>query len=128
MLLAGAIVVLALVLRVAFVETTSFKSIDDAGTHNRLGSQIAQLGDYKPSTGFESGAGGTHGPTAYFPPAYAYFVALVDIVDGHRTGGRAALLGIRLGDAVLGTIAVGLLGLVAVEAFGAGIPLTAMGL
>ena len=128
MLLAAAIVVLALVVRVAFVETTSFKSIDDAGTYNRLGSQIAQLGDYKPSTGFDSGAGGTHGPTAYFPPAYPYFVALVDIVDGHRTGGKTALLGIRLGGAVLGAVAVSLLGLVALEAFGAGIALAAMAL
>jgi 4-amino-4-deoxy-L-arabinose transferase-like glycosyltransferase len=128
MLLAGAIVLLALVLRVSFVATTSFKSIDDAGTYNRLGAQIAQLGDYKPSTGFDSGAGGTHGPTAYFPPAYPYFVALVDIVDGHRAGGKPALLGERLGGAVLGTIAVGLLGLVALEAFGAGTALAAMAL
>jgi 4-amino-4-deoxy-L-arabinose transferase-like glycosyltransferase len=128
LLLAGALVVLALVLRVAFVETTSFKSIDDAGTYNRLGAQIAQLGDYKPSTGFDSGAGGTHGPTAYFPPAYPYFVGLVDIVDGHRTGGKSALLGQRLGGAVLGTLAVGLLGLVALEAFGSGTALAAMAL
>jgi 4-amino-4-deoxy-L-arabinose transferase-like glycosyltransferase len=128
LVLAGAIVVLALVLRVAYVETTSFKSIDDAGTYNRLGSQVAQLGDYKPSTGFDSGAGGTHGPTAYFPPGYPYFVALVDIVDGHRTGGKTALLGIRLGGAVLGTVAVALLGLVALEAFGAGVALAAIAL
>jgi 4-amino-4-deoxy-L-arabinose transferase-like glycosyltransferase len=128
MLLAGAIVLLALVLRVSFVATTSFKSIDDAGTYNRLGAQIAQLGDYKPSTGFDSGAGGTHGPTAYFPPGYPYFLALVDIIDGHRTGGKTALLGARLGGAMLGTIAVGLLGLVALEAFGAATELAAMGL
>jgi 4-amino-4-deoxy-L-arabinose transferase-like glycosyltransferase len=128
MLLAGAIVMLALVLRVGFVETTSFKSIDDASTYNRLASQVAQLGDYKPSTGFDSGAGGTHGPTAYFPPAYPYFLALVDIVDGHQAGGKTALLGERLGGAVLGTIAVGLLGLVALEAFGAGTALAAMAL
>ncbi|MFZ0387878.1 MAG: glycosyltransferase family 39 protein [Solirubrobacteraceae bacterium] len=128
MLAAGAIVLLALVLRIAFVETTSFKSIDDAGTYNRLGSQIAQLGDYKPSAGFDSGAGGTHGPTAYFPPAYPYFVALVDIIDGHQAGGKTALLGIRLGGAVLGAVAVGLLGLVALEAFGADVALGAMAL
>jgi 4-amino-4-deoxy-L-arabinose transferase-like glycosyltransferase len=127
-LLAAALVVLALTLRVVYVETTSFQSIDDAGTYNRLGAQIAQLGDYKPSTGFDSGAGGTHGPTAYFPPAYPYFIALVDIVDGHRTGGKTALLGIRLGGAVLGTIAVVLLGLVALEAFGAGVALAAIAL
>ena len=127
-MLAGAILLLALVLRITFVETTSFKSIDDAGTYNRLGAQIAQLGDYKPATGFDSGAGGTHGPTAYFPPAYPYFVALVDIVDGHRTGGKTALLGIRLGGAVLGAIAVALLGLVALEAIGRTTALAAMAL
>jgi 4-amino-4-deoxy-L-arabinose transferase-like glycosyltransferase len=127
-MLAGAILALALVLRVVYVETTSFQSIDDAGTYNRLGAQIAQLGDYKPSTGFDSGAGGTHGPTAYFPPAYPYFVALVDIVGGHRTGGETALLGIRLGGAVLGAVAVALLGLVALEAFGAATALAAMAL
>jgi len=128
LLLAGAMIVLALVLRVGFVELTSFKSIDDAGTYNRLASQIAQLGDYKPSTGFDSGAGGTHGPTAYFPPAYPYFLALVDIIDGHQAGGKTALLGERLGGAALGTIAVGLLGLVAVEAFGTGTALAGMAL
>ena len=128
LLLAGALVLLALGLRVGFVETTSFRSIDDAGTYNRLGAQIAQLGDYKPSTGFDSGAGGTHGPTAYFPPAYPYFLALVDIIDGHRTGGKTALLGIRLGGAVLGAVAVGLLGLVALEAFGPGTAIAALAL
>jgi 4-amino-4-deoxy-L-arabinose transferase-like glycosyltransferase len=128
LLIAGAILVLALALRVVDVETTSFRSIDDAGTYNRLGAQIAQLGDYKPSTGFDSGAGGTHGPTAYFPPAYPYFLGLVDIVDGHQAGGKTALLSERLGGAVLGTIAVALLGLVAFEAIGAGTALAAMAL
>jgi 4-amino-4-deoxy-L-arabinose transferase-like glycosyltransferase len=128
MLVAGAIVVLAFALRVGFVETTSFRAIDDAGTYNRLAAQIAQLGDYKPSTGFDSGAGGTHGPTAYFPPAYPYFLGLVDIIDGHQAGGKTALLGERLSGAVLGTIAVTLLGLVALEAFGAGTALAAIAL
>jgi 4-amino-4-deoxy-L-arabinose transferase-like glycosyltransferase len=127
-LVAGAIVVLALVLRVGYVETTSFQSIDDAGTYNRLAAQIAQLGDYKPSTGFDSGAGGTHGPTAYFPPAYPYVLALADIVDGDQAGGKSALIGERLGGAVLGTIAVALVGLVALEAFGSGTALAAIAL
>jgi hypothetical protein len=86
MLLAGVIVLLALALRIGYVEGTSFRSIDDAGTYNRLGAQIARLGDYDNSTGFDTGAGGTHGPTAYFPPAYPYVLALADIIDGHRSG------------------------------------------
>jgi Dolichyl-phosphate-mannose-protein mannosyltransferase len=119
MLLAGVIVLLALGLRIGYVEGTSFESIDDAGTYNRLAGQVARLGDYQNSTGFDTGAGGTHGPTAYFPPAYPYVLALADIIDGHRAGGPTALKGERLEGAVLSTIAVALLGLVALEAFGA---------
>jgi 4-amino-4-deoxy-L-arabinose transferase-like glycosyltransferase len=112
------IVLLALGLRIGYVEGTSFKSIDDAGTYNRLAGQVARLGDYENSTGFDTGAGGTHGPTAYFPPAYPYVLALADIIDGHQNGGPTALKGERLEGAVLGTIAVALLGLVALELFG----------
>jgi 4-amino-4-deoxy-L-arabinose transferase-like glycosyltransferase len=128
MLVAGVILLLALGLRIAYVEGTSFHSIDDAGTYNRLAGQVARLGDYENSTGFDTGAGGTHGPTAYFPPAYPYVLALADIVDGHRAGGPAALTGERLEGAVLGTIAVALLGLVALEAFGAAPGLAALAL
>jgi 4-amino-4-deoxy-L-arabinose transferase-like glycosyltransferase len=126
MLLAGVIILLALGLRIGYVEGTSFKSIDDAGTYNRLAGQVARLGDYENSTGFDTGAGGTHGPTAYFPPAYPYMLALADIVDGHRAGGPTAITGERLEGAVLGTIAVALLGLVALEAFGATTALAAL--
>ena len=120
------ILLLALALRVAYVEGTSFHSIDDAGTYNRLAGQVARLGDYEHRTGFDTGAGGTHGPTAYFPPAYPYVLALADVVDGHRAGGPTALTGERLEGAVLGTIAVALLGLVALEAFGAPAGLAAL--
>jgi len=126
MLVAGVILLLALGLRIGYVEGTSFKSIDDAGTYNRLAGQIARRGDYRNSTGFDTGAGGTHGPTAYFPPAYPYVLALADIVDGHQAGGPTALKGERLEGAVLGTIAVALLGLVALEAFGAPTGLAAL--
>jgi 4-amino-4-deoxy-L-arabinose transferase-like glycosyltransferase len=125
---AGVILLLALGLRVGYVAGTSFRSIDDAGTYNRLAGQIARLGDYENRTGFDTGAGGTHGPTAYFPPAYPYVLALADIVDGHTAGGPGALTGERIEGAVLGTIAVALLGLVALEAFGAPVGLAALGL
>ena len=77
---------------------------------------IAQLGDYNRQR-IRLRRRWHHGPTAYFPPAYPYFVAPRRLVDGHA-GHASAWLGIRLGGAVLGTIAVGLLGLVALEAFG----------
>ena len=118
---------LALALRVGYVETTSFHAIDDASTYTRLGAMVARHGDYHTGSGFDSGAGGSHGPTAYFPPAYPYFIGLIDLLDGHYK--RApAWRGERLGSAALGTISVALLGLVAFELFGGATALAAIAL
>ena len=65
----------AFVVRVAYVEHTPFKAVNDAGTYNRLGSMIAQTGDYDTGSAPGSGAGGSRGPTAYFPPGYPYFIS-----------------------------------------------------
>jgi 4-amino-4-deoxy-L-arabinose transferase-like glycosyltransferase len=127
LLLAGVIVLLALALRVVYVQTTSFHAIDDASTYTRLGAMVARHGDYHTGSGFDSGAGGSHGPTAYFPPAYPYFIGLIDLIDGHYKG-APAWHGERLGSAALGAISVALLGLVALELFGAGTALVAMAL
>lgn len=117
----------ALGLRVGYVQRTSFHAIDDASTYTRLGAMVARHGDYHTGSGYDTGAGGSHGPTAYFPPAYPYFLGLTDLIDGHYK--RApAWHGERLGGAVLGTIAVALLGLVALELFGSGTALVAMAL
>jgi hypothetical protein len=111
------------------VEHTPYKSINDAGTYNRLGSMIARTGDYDTGSSPGSGAGGSRGPTAYFPPGYPYFIALVDIVTGHRAGGKSAIKPIRVAQAIPGTVAVALIGLVALEAFGSGaVALVAMAL
>lgn len=82
-IIAAALLIGALAVRVGFVEHVSYKPINDAGSYIRLGSEIAHSGDYTSPTG----AGGTKGPTAYFPPLYPYFVAAVDILDGHQAGG-----------------------------------------
>ena len=88
---------------------------------------IASTGDYDTGSAPGSGAGGSRGPTAYFPPGYPYFIALVDILTGHQAGGKAAIKPIRVAQAIPGTVAVGLIALVAWEAFGsAAVALLAM--
>jgi 4-amino-4-deoxy-L-arabinose transferase-like glycosyltransferase len=110
------------------VEHTPFKAVNDAGTYNRLASNIAQTGDYDTGSAPGSGAGGSRGPTAYFPPGFPYFLAVADLLDGHASGHKPALEGERIEQAVAGTAAVGLLGLVALELFGPATALVAMAL
>ncbi len=107
-----AVLAVALALRVGLVERDSYTPIGDAKSYLELGRQIAHSGDYA-DTGV--GAGNTHGPTAYFPPAYPYFLAAFG----------STVQSARIAQAVLGTIVVGLLGLVALELFGVAIGLIA---
>jgi dolichyl-phosphate-mannose-protein mannosyltransferase len=126
-LVVAAALMVALGLRVAFVESTSYRAVNDAGTYNRFASAIATDGDYTTgSNGPGTGAGGSRGPTAYFPPGYSYALAIADLVDDHSSGGRTALPGERLENAALGTVTVGLIGLVALEMCGAGPALAAL--
>ena len=115
----AALLIAAFLIRLAYVDNTFYKAINDAGTYNRFGSNVAQYGDYHTGSGPHTGAGGSHGQTAYFPPAFPYFLGLVDLIDGHQAGGKTAVGPERVAMAVLGTLSVGLLGLVALEAFGA---------
>jgi hypothetical protein len=136
-LLAAVILVAALAIRVAEVQRTSYEPINDAASYMSLASQIAHTGDYTTSRQAGTGAGGTRGPSAYFPPAFPYFLAVVDLVDGHTGPGAspgrnnpgfdsAAVEPARISQAVVGTIVVGLIGLVALEAFGPGVALVAL--
>ncbi len=122
------ILLIALAARVAYIEHTSYKAVNDAGTYNRLASMIARTGDYDTGSAPGSGAGGSRGPTAYFPPGFPYFLALVDIIDGHQAGGKGAVSGERISQATLGTVAVGLIGLVSLEALGGAEALAALAL
>lgn len=123
-----ALLIAALVIRVAHVESTSYRAINDAGTFTRAASDISRTGDFGTSSRPGSGAGGSRGPTAYFPPAFEYFLAGVDLLDGHEAGGHSSVQGERVSQAVLGTIAVGLIGLVALEAFGPLVAIIALAL
>lgn len=119
--------ILALGLRVGFVASTPYRAVNDAGTYNRFAAAIATDGDYTTGdNGPGTGAGGSRGPTAYFPPGYPYALALADLLDGHSAGHRAALPGERLENAALGTVTVGLVGLVALEMCGTGVALAAL--
>ncbi|MFL5823052.1 MAG: glycosyltransferase family 39 protein [Solirubrobacteraceae bacterium] len=126
-LLVVLILLAALALRVAQVQRTSYQPINDASSYLNLASQVANTGAY--STGHvPPGAGGTQGPSAYFPPGFPYFLAAVDLVDGQTTSGRGSVEPARISQAVLGTIVVVLIGLVALEAFGETVALFALGL
>jgi 4-amino-4-deoxy-L-arabinose transferase-like glycosyltransferase len=108
------VLVLALALRIGEVQRTSYRPINDAGSYLTLASQIAHAGDYTARIG----AGGTRGPTAYFPPGFPYLLAAVDLIDGHPTRRDGAIHPARLSQAVIGTAVVGLVGLVGTAAFG----------
>jgi hypothetical protein len=124
----GALLVCACVIRLVYVEHTYYKAKNDAGTYNRMASDVAQYGDYHTGSGPHKGAGGSRGPTAYFPPAFPYSLAVVDLIDGHEAGGKTAVGPERIAQAVVGTVSVALIGLVALEAFGGGVALAAMGI
>jgi 4-amino-4-deoxy-L-arabinose transferase-like glycosyltransferase len=121
-LIVAALLVLALGLRVWEVQRTSSTPKGDAGSYLTLASGVAHTGDY--ST--QGGAGGSRGPTAYFPPAFPYFLAAVDLIDGHRTPRGGAVEDARLAQAALGTATVALAGLVTFEAFGLAIGLASL--
>lgn len=116
----AAILIVALALRIGEVQRTetSYRPINDAGSYLTLASEIAHTGDYSLSHRPGSGAGGTRGPSAYFAPGYPYFLALVDLIDGHAVRRDGAVHPARIAQAVLGTITVALVGLVGFELFG----------
>ncbi|MGZ4167190.1 MAG: glycosyltransferase family 39 protein [Solirubrobacteraceae bacterium] len=127
-MLVAVLLIAAFAIRLAYVENTHYKAINDAGTYNRMASNVAQYGDYHTGSGPRSGAGGSRGPTAYFPPAFPYFLGVVDLIDGHQAGGKTAVAPERVAQAVIGTVSVGLVGLVALEAFGGAAALAALAL
>jgi hypothetical protein len=72
----GGLLILALALRVARIEASPYyRPVNDAGSYLTLASQIAHTGDYTLSRRPGVGAGGTRGPSAYFPPGYPYLQA-----------------------------------------------------
>jgi 4-amino-4-deoxy-L-arabinose transferase-like glycosyltransferase len=113
-ILVGVLLLAALGLRVGEVlRTSDYRPVNDARAYLRLARQIDHSGDYASK---QADAGGADGPTAYFPPAYPYLLAAVNAVDGHSGGGAGAVTPARISQALLGTVTVALVGLVALEA------------
>jgi len=128
-LIAAVLLIAALGVRIAEVELTSYSPRNDAGSYLTLASQIAHTGDYSTSRRAGGGAGGTLGPSAYFPPAFPYLLAAVDLIGGNT--GRRGLLdppGAGSRRPVIGTATVAFVGLVAFELFDATVALIALGL
>jgi 4-amino-4-deoxy-L-arabinose transferase-like glycosyltransferase len=123
--IAAALLIAALALRVADVQSTAYRPVNDARSYLKLANEIANTGDYSSR---DAGAGGTRGPSAYFPPGYPYFLGAVDLLDGHLTGGSSAVHPARVAQALLGTVTVALIGLVAFELFGSTVALIALAL
>ncbi len=123
--IAGVLLLAALAIRIAEVQRTSYRPRNDAAFYLRLAAEIAHTGDY---SSHDRGAGNSRGPSAYFPPAYPYFLAAVDVLDGYRTPRGRAVQPARIANALLGTATVALVGLVALEAFGPTVGLIALGL
>ncbi len=118
----------ALAIRLAEVEGTAYRPRADAGSYMVLASQIAHTGDYANRYWPGSGAGGSRGPTAYFPPGFPYFLAAVDLIDGHTQRKGPPLHGARISQALLGTVTVAVIGVVAWETFGMAAALAALAL
>lgn len=127
-LLVAAVLVVALSLRVAQVQRSSYVLKNDARSYLTLAGAVARTGDYPTSSKPGTGSGGTRGPSALFPPAFPYFLALIDLLDGHTLALGPGVGPARVSQAVLGTIIVGLIGLVALEAFGCEVGLAALAL
>jgi 4-amino-4-deoxy-L-arabinose transferase-like glycosyltransferase len=109
------LVLVAFGLRVGEVQRASYRPIGDATSYLQLGSHLATSGGYGVAG---PAAGGTRGPTAYFPPAYPYLIAGVDLLTGQRGSGSGSVEAQRITQAVVGTITVVLIGLIAYELLG----------
>ncbi len=123
--IAGALLLAALAIRIAEVERTSYRPLNDGASYLTLAAEIAHAGDY---SSHDRGAGNSRGPSAYFPPAYPYFLAGIDLLDGYRTARGPAVHPARIANALLGTVTVAFVGLVALEALGPAIALIALAL
>lgn len=122
---AAVLLALAFGLRLGAVEHIHYAPINDARSYLRLATEIAHAGDY---SSHGPGVGGTIGPSAYFAPAYPYLLAGADLLVGRTTAPDGSVEAARVLQALLGTLIVALIGLVASELFGIETALLATGI
>ncbi len=109
---AGGLLLLALLVRVGYVlHTQHYKAVLDAGSYDLLAKGLAQ------------GHGWALGHSAYRPPGLPFFLAGVYLIIGIPHGGWTEA---RIVLALLSTVTVGLIGLMALQVAGRRIALVAM--
>src|SRR5690349_7891023 len=120
----GAVLVLALVLRIGYVALTpGYAIVDDARDYDAHARSIA-AGD-----GFARLGPGPERVTAFRPPAYPLLLAGVYRLTGHETKAdtRRVVDG-RIANALVGTAIVALIGVLALQLFDRRVALVAMAL
>jgi 4-amino-4-deoxy-L-arabinose transferase-like glycosyltransferase len=120
---AASLLALALIVRLATIEHYPYTPVNDALSYLKSAHAISKYGTYHDGN---HAAGGAKGPSAYFPPAYAYLLSIVDKITGGPALGAGTVHLARILQALLGTATVALIGLIALELFGAGTALTAL--
>ena len=114
-----ALLAVALILRVGLVAATIDTPLTlDPADFSRNGVSFAQGEGLPPSNRAPAG-----GPSAYRPPAYPMFVGAVYAVAGQEAPPVA-----RLAGALLGTLSVGLIGLIAARIWGRRVGVVAVGI
>lgn len=112
-LIALAVIGVALLGRVGFIlATPHFRPYADSRDFDRVALSLARNGDYPPSTIAPSG-----GPSAFRPPAYPYLLAAVYRLTG-TTDSPSRFTVARMLSATISSIAVGLIGVVALLVWG----------
>jgi 4-amino-4-deoxy-L-arabinose transferase-like glycosyltransferase len=122
---AALLLVLALGLRIARIQSSPYHPSGDAAGFVSLGAQIAAHGDYAAS---DRGVAGSIGPTAYLPPALPYLLGVGDLLEDHAPTSPTGLHDARLEQAIVGTALVALVGLLALELGGPLVGLAALGI
>ena len=69
----AALLIAAFVIRLVYVDNTYYKAINDAGTYNRMGSNVAQYGDYHTGSGPRIGRRRVARPDGLLPPRLPLF-------------------------------------------------------
>ena len=121
----GGLITLAFVLRLAVIAHYPYTPLNDGETYLRTAFAISRHGTYHDGG---HAAGGTHGPSAYFPPAFSYLLSLVDLLTGGPGPGHVTVTLARIMQALLGTLSVAMVGLIALELLGKRIALIALAL
>jgi 4-amino-4-deoxy-L-arabinose transferase-like glycosyltransferase len=120
----GLLLALALVVRLGYVAVTpGYQAVNDAHNYDVHARSIAE------GHGFARIGSGPTGQTAFRPPGYPYFLAGVYALTGDdRTAAETRYRAGRVANALVGTVIVALIGVLAMQLFDRRVALAAMAL